>query len=85
MSTAVVTGAGSGVGRAVALKFAAEGWNVALVGRRAEPLAETMRLRIRPHTADWRPPGDLSAATPSFDGRRWSPFRRCRRPRDARA
>jgi NAD(P)-dependent dehydrogenase (short-subunit alcohol dehydrogenase family) len=44
MSTAVITGAGSGVGRAVALKFAAEGWNVALVGRRAEPLAETIAL-----------------------------------------
>jgi NAD(P)-dependent dehydrogenase (short-subunit alcohol dehydrogenase family) len=42
MNTAVVTGAGSGVGRAIALRFAAEGWAVALVGRRAEPLAETM-------------------------------------------
>jgi NAD(P)-dependent dehydrogenase (short-subunit alcohol dehydrogenase family) len=41
MNTAVVTGAGSGVGRAVALRFAAAGWNVALVGRRAEALAET--------------------------------------------
>lgn len=41
MSTAVVTGAGSGVGRAVALRFAAEGWRVALVGRRPEPLADT--------------------------------------------
>ncbi len=41
MSIAVVTGAGSGVGRAVALRFAAEGWRVALVGRRPEPLAET--------------------------------------------
>lgn len=40
----VVTGAGSGVGRAVALKFAAEGWHVALVGRRAEALAETAAL-----------------------------------------
>jgi NAD(P)-dependent dehydrogenase (short-subunit alcohol dehydrogenase family) len=40
VSTAVITGAGSGVGRAVALKFAAEGWNVALVGRRQEPLVE---------------------------------------------
>lgn len=44
MNTAVVTGAGSGVGRAVALRFAAEGWRVALVGRRAEPLAETISL-----------------------------------------
>ncbi len=39
--TIVVTGAGSGVGRAIAVKFAAAGWNVALVGRRAEPLEET--------------------------------------------
>ena len=41
MNTAVVTGAGSGVGRAIALRFAAEGWRVALVGRREETLAET--------------------------------------------
>jgi NADP-dependent 3-hydroxy acid dehydrogenase YdfG len=40
-NTIVVTGAGSGVGRAVAVKFAGAGWNVALVGRRAEPLEET--------------------------------------------
>ena len=40
----VVTGAGSGVGRATALKFAAEGWCVALIGRRAETLAETVKL-----------------------------------------
>jgi NAD(P)-dependent dehydrogenase (short-subunit alcohol dehydrogenase family) len=44
MSTVVVTGAGSGVGRAIALKFAAEGWNVALAGRRSEPLVETAAL-----------------------------------------
>jgi NAD(P)-dependent dehydrogenase (short-subunit alcohol dehydrogenase family) len=44
MSTAVVTGAGSGVGKAVAIKFAAEGWRVALVGRRAQTLAETAAL-----------------------------------------
>lgn len=44
MSTIVVTGAGSGVGQAVAVRFAAEGWNVALVGRRAEALAETRTL-----------------------------------------
>jgi NAD(P)-dependent dehydrogenase (short-subunit alcohol dehydrogenase family) len=44
MSTVVVTGAGSGVGKAVAVKFAAEGWRVALVGRRAQTLAETAAL-----------------------------------------
>ncbi len=44
VSTVVVTGAGSGVGRAVALKFAAEGWQVALVGRRTDALAETAAL-----------------------------------------
>lgn len=44
MSTAVITGAGSGVGRAIALRFGGRGWNVALVGRRVEPLAETIAL-----------------------------------------
>ena len=41
---AVITGAGSGVGRAVALKLAAEGWRAALVGRRADALNETIAL-----------------------------------------
>ncbi len=44
IATIVVTGAGSGVGRAVALRFAAEGWQVALVGRRPGALAETVAL-----------------------------------------
>src|SRR6478752_3979188 len=42
--TAVVTGAGSGVGRAIALRFAAEGWNTVLVSRRPETLHETIAL-----------------------------------------
>ena len=42
--TAVITGAGSGVGQALALKLAAQGWRVALVGRRAEALNETIKL-----------------------------------------
>jgi NAD(P)-dependent dehydrogenase (short-subunit alcohol dehydrogenase family) len=48
MKTAVVTGAGSGVGRAIALRFAAAGWNVALVGRGAEALAETAAQAASP-------------------------------------
>ena len=39
--TILITGAGSGIGRATAHRFLAEGWNVGLIGRRAEALAET--------------------------------------------
>jgi NAD(P)-dependent dehydrogenase (short-subunit alcohol dehydrogenase family) len=41
---AIVTGAGSGIGRAAALALAREGYAVALAGRRAEALAETAAL-----------------------------------------
>ena len=41
---AVVTGAGSGVGRAVAIALAREGWNLALVGRTEAHLRETIQL-----------------------------------------
>jgi len=36
---AIVTGAGTGIGRAAALALLADGWRVVLAGRRAEPLA----------------------------------------------
>lgn len=42
--TAIVTGAGSGVGRATAIRLVREGWTVVLVGRRAEALQETAGL-----------------------------------------
>jgi len=42
--TALVTGAGTGVGRAVALAFQKEGYNVVLAGRRLEPLEETAAM-----------------------------------------
>jgi NAD(P)-dependent dehydrogenase (short-subunit alcohol dehydrogenase family) len=41
---ALVTGAGSGIGRACALGLLKEGWTVALVGRRLEALQETAAL-----------------------------------------
>lgn len=61
--TIVVTGAGSGVGRAVAHRFAGAGWQVALVGRRAEALEETAALAAvdaRPRIAGF--PCDVSVA-----------------------
>ena len=44
MKTAVITGAGSGVGRATAVALASQGWSVALVGRREDVLLETAGL-----------------------------------------
>ncbi len=37
---AVVTGAGTGIGKAAALALLADGWHVVLAGRRSEPLAQ---------------------------------------------
>lgn len=42
--TAVVTGGGSGVGRAVAIKLAQQGWRIAILGRREKTLQETISL-----------------------------------------
>lgn len=41
MKVALVTGAGSGIGRAVSLALQADGYSVVLAGRRAEKLIET--------------------------------------------
>ncbi|PWR03595.1 3-oxoacyl-ACP reductase [Meridianimarinicoccus roseus] len=40
-NTILITGAGSGIGRATARRFLGAGWRVALVGRRADALEET--------------------------------------------
>ncbi|WP_397422029.1 SDR family oxidoreductase [Phenylobacterium sp.] len=41
---AIITGAGSGIGRAVALALLKSGWSVSLAGRRSEALEATMGL-----------------------------------------
>ncbi|MBN2505440.1 MAG: SDR family oxidoreductase [Verrucomicrobia bacterium] len=47
---AVITGAGSGVGRAIAVALGAAGWRLALVGRRAALLEDTRRIARAPQT-----------------------------------
>jgi NAD(P)-dependent dehydrogenase (short-subunit alcohol dehydrogenase family) len=60
---ALVTGAGSGIGRAVAHSFLRAGWTVVLAGRRREALLETAAGTSRAHvvTVDVADPGSVSA------------------------
>ncbi len=57
---ALLTGGGSGIGRATALLLAERGARVFIVGRRQQPLDDTVALapsgRIAAHTADIREP-----------------------------
>jgi NAD(P)-dependent dehydrogenase (short-subunit alcohol dehydrogenase family) len=47
MQSILITGAGSGIGRATAVAFAAAGWDLALVGRRRAALEETAQAAGR--------------------------------------
>ena len=64
---AIVTGAGSGIGRAVSLALLGAGWSVVLAGRRAELLEETASLageaarRTLPHPTDVADPASVTA------------------------
>ena len=66
--TALITGGGSGIGRGLALVLAAHGCNVAVIGRRAEPLeaaAEEIRGRgvlAGAYPADVRDPAAVARA-----------------------
>lgn len=53
---AVVTGGGSGIGRAIATRYAAGGGTVAVCGRRVDPLEETVeRIRASGGSAEAHP------------------------------
>ena len=64
---ALVTGAGSGIGRAVALSLLADGWSVALAGRKADTLAETVQLHANAEGQTLVHPTDVSDPA-SVDG-----------------
>lgn len=58
----VVTGAGQGIGRAIADRFASEGAEVMLVGRRAGPLEEVARQIAAAGGSAWVHTADVSNA-----------------------
>lgn len=62
--TLVVTGASAGIGRATAERFLAEGWNVALLARRLEPMADVAagRPEALPVACDVTDPAGVEAA-----------------------
>ncbi|GAA1521460.1 NAD(P)-dependent dehydrogenase (short-subunit alcohol dehydrogenase family) [Agromyces terreus] len=60
--SAVVTGAGTGIGRAVARALLADGWGVTLVGRRLAPLLEAASVDAGPHADALAVPADVTDA-----------------------
>jgi len=70
MTTILITGASSGIGRATAELFLAEGWTVGLVARRAERLREVAagQAGAIPLLADVSDPEAMQAAFDQFMG-----------------
>src|SRR5207248_7892521 len=71
----IVTGAGQGIGRAIAGRFAAEGADVMLIGRRREPLEQAAGEigaaggRAWVHLADVADAAQVDAAVAAATGR----------------
>src|ERR1700754_3018177 len=63
---AMITGAGSGVGRAVAQALAKDGWRLALVGRKREALEETAKSLTGEHLIAPADVGDPAAVKAVF-------------------
>ena len=61
---AIVTGAGTGIGRSASLALAAEGYSVALAGRRAELLEETLNMAGDAAGRMLAVPGDVGKPEP---------------------
>ena len=58
LKVGIVTGAGSGIGRAVAIALCRKGWSLVLAGRREAQLDETVRLCDEQRT--WAVPTDIN-------------------------
>ena len=59
---ALVTGGGTGIGRAAALAYAAEGAQVVVAGRRSEEIDETVRLITTNGGTGFAVPTDVAVA-----------------------
>jgi NAD(P)-dependent dehydrogenase (short-subunit alcohol dehydrogenase family) len=72
---ALITGAGSGIGRAIAIQLFNDGYAIALAGRRREALEETARLsaveedRVLVFPSDVASPDDVAALFQAIDAR----------------
>src|SRR5471030_1984244 len=77
---AMITGAGSGVGRAVAQALAAHGWRLALAGRKQDTLEETAKSLAGDHQVGDHlvAPADVGdpAAVKAVFARIWDKFAR---------